>query len=713
MPTRFALVFGVLALLLLACLPAFTQQLAPMNPDYLAAQLQPAVRAESSGLGYRPAPVDFSYLKGQHLFASTRAAFPTAYDLRTLGKVTPVRNQNPLNTCWTFASYGSLESCLLPGENRDFSEINMARTHGFALGPDMGGSQLMALAYLARWSGPVNETDDPYTDTASPPNLPAQKHLQDAMIIPDRGGPLDNDNIKQAVMSYGGVYSTVYWTPAAFNFSTNSFYYAGSYHANHSITIAGWDDSYPSSRFPTPPPGNGAFIVKNSWGASWGDHGYFYVSYYDSNIGLSNMCLYNAESPANYAHIYQYDPFGLTGHTGYNAPTAWFANIFTATGTESLGAASFYAASPNSGYEVDVYLNPTGSPVSSTTPVAQQTGTLATPGYHTVKLAVPVALNAGQRFAVVVKISTPGYGYPIPLEQQLSGYTPNAVAAAGQSFMSADGRSWTDVTTRYPNANVCLKAFTQNRTVTTAPARPDLLVRTPSETSFTGGSVYNLTGSGQTKLLTTSAGVPAIYYLELSNPGDVSGTFSLTGPMGTSFWPVHYYDAISGGTDVTSAVSHALTGGWSVVLGAHAVKVFRAEVTPSLGVTAGATNMVLVKAVLAGNTTLADVVDLQTSLAGSTPSILPTVSLTASPISSQYVRQPVLLTARLTSGSNMEYAFVAMQGSAMSTLRGYSTLTTCTWMPPASGTYTIYVFARQIGSTHNYDAQASVPYTIR
>jgi C1A family cysteine protease len=57
---------------------------------------------------------------------------------------------------------------------------------------------------------------------------------------------------------------------------------------------------------------NGAFIVKNSWGPGWGDGGYFYISYEDSNCGYENAGFYSAESTTNYYYIYQYDPLGCS-----------------------------------------------------------------------------------------------------------------------------------------------------------------------------------------------------------------------------------------------------------------------------------------------------------------------------------------------------------------------------------------------------------------
>ena len=85
------------------------------------------------------------------------------------------------------------------------------------------------------------------------------------------------------------------------------------------------------NNFDNPPPGNGAFIVRNSWGSTWGDAGYFYISYYDTRIGRDNA-MFTAQPPTTYTRIYQYDPLGWVANFGFGTDTAYYANVFTSVG---------------------------------------------------------------------------------------------------------------------------------------------------------------------------------------------------------------------------------------------------------------------------------------------------------------------------------------------------------------------------------------------
>ncbi|MGB9620526.1 MAG: lectin like domain-containing protein, partial [Armatimonadota bacterium] len=395
-----------------------------LAPDGFRAQSEPA---PASGL--IPPPLDLSHNRGKRISMQTwtSGSLPAFYDLRAQvpARLSPVKSQGACGSCWAFASYGSLESCLLPEQPFDFSENHLKNTHGFDLTCCEGGNHWISAAYLARWSGPALESDDPYNPSScvSPTDVPVRKHVQRVDFIPDRAGPLDNDNIKQAVMDYGAVYTTYYHSSSYYNAGTYSYYYNGSQPGNHAVCVVGWDDNYDKSKFLNTPPGNGAFIVRNSWGSGWGQGGYFYVSYYDTLFGLENAVFHNAEPTNNYNQIYQYDPYGWVGSVGYGTNTAWFANVFSAASETQIEATAFYVASPQSAYELRVYVDPDLGPIHSGGPAAVAMGTIANAGYQTVTLGSPVFVESGQRFSVVVKLTTPGYTYPIPIEQRLSGYS--------------------------------------------------------------------------------------------------------------------------------------------------------------------------------------------------------------------------------------------------------------------------------------------------
>jgi C1A family cysteine protease len=458
-----------------ASLPVtLTPQLAPLSARFVASvSLGAAAPLQLAGpsrpLGYRPGPVDLSHLRGQRIATglppgALQAGFPQSYDLRTEGKLTAVRNQLDCGSCWTFAAYGSLESILLPTKSWDFSENHMKNTHGFDWGHCDGGNALLAAAYLTRLGGPVAESDDPYNpaSNSSPTSPTLRRRIHEVLHLPGRAGPTDNDNIKQALMTHGAVMTSMHWTNAAYSSATTAYYHPTSTSSNHAVAIVGWDDGFSASKFAALPPGDGAFIIRNSWSSLWGDGGYFHISYHDAVVGLKNWVFSGAVDPQKpLLKVYQHDPLGWVTSVGYNGATAWMANVFAAQTDEQLEAVGFYTTGLDTAYTVQIYNGITSSPVGAKL-LGSASGTIASAGYHTVTLTAPgAALTSGEPFSVVVKLSTPGVNYPLAIELPYANYSSQATASAGQSYISSNGATWTDLTSAFPNTNVCLKAFTR------------------------------------------------------------------------------------------------------------------------------------------------------------------------------------------------------------------------------------------------------------
>ena len=460
--------------------------LAPQNPNFVAWQARKdaalasgksalMVTSEGHSLGFIPSPIDWSHLQGTASGSSAAAKassfYLAAYDLRDFGKVTPVRDQSYCGSCWTFGTFASLESALLPGRQTDFSENHLLDQHGFDMGPCDGGGYNMSMAALTGWVGPYPEKQYPYQyllassplQETNPSAGTAAYHVQDVRII-----AMTPDSVKDALTRYGAVSIAFYFGSSNYRESTYGYYCNADTVANHAVAVVGWDDGYSRKNFPKTPPGNGAYLVKNSWGTEWGDKGYFWLSYYDKSIEGTAYVFYNAQSAADYNWIYQYDALGNTDQMGYGSDTAWMANVFKGNpGATSVSAVGFYALAENTSYTITIYNNVTtkvdgdGNPVvqpASGTKVATQRGTV-TAGSHTVKLTRAAKITPGKNFSIVLRLTTPGYSYPISIEAPHAGYSSHAHALRGQSYVSADGLKWYDLTKDRPNANVCVKAF--------------------------------------------------------------------------------------------------------------------------------------------------------------------------------------------------------------------------------------------------------------
>ncbi len=394
------------------------------------------------------------------------AVLPSSYDCRTAGRAPVIKSQGTSGTCWAFASLTALELSLLPEKPAVFSADHMTRMNSFSQDPQAGGFYSMAMAYLLAWQGPVLEEQDPYGDGWSPEGLLPVVHVQEIQILPDK----DYEAIKEAVYRYGGVESALHMTMedynapcAEFEKEWHSYCYLGGELPNHDLVIVGWDDNFPREHFSAEAEGDGAFLCVSSWGAEFGEGGYFYVSYYDTQIGKNNVVYTGIDSEKRYDQIYQTDLCGWVGHVGFEQKTepdysAYGANIYTARGRESLLAVGFYATLPQVSYEIYV-----AEQVDGTADLNQRrlaaSGTLENRGFYTVKLSEPVLLEPGQRFAVIAKLSSAEGAHLLAVEYEADEATAGVILSDGEGCISDDGSRWMSVESDY-GYNLCLKAYT-------------------------------------------------------------------------------------------------------------------------------------------------------------------------------------------------------------------------------------------------------------
>lgn len=402
-------------------------------------------------------------LTAQNFSADAERILPYYYDLREKGRATQIKDQGAYGTCWAFAALTALESSMLPETKCSLSVDHMNQNNSFTSHTKDGGVYTMAMAYLAAWQGPVNEADDPYGDGKTNPALEAVMHVQDMHIIEAK----DLDGIKEAVFKYGGVESCIYTTmqgaggeSSYYNNDKYAYCYVGEEKPNHDVVIIGWDDNFPQENFRTDVGGDGAFICQNSWGSDFGENGVFYVSYYDTNIGIHNLVYTGIESADNYDHLYQSDLCGWVGQMGYNKESIFGANVFTSHSNEDIAAAGFYTTGEDTDYKVYIVPDFTDTDSFNNRMLVAQ-GQLANAGYHTVSFDQSIRVEGGRKFAVVVWLSTPNAVRPMAIEYAADELTQSVDLEDGEGYISAQGRKWADAR-ESSKCNLCIKAYSHN-----------------------------------------------------------------------------------------------------------------------------------------------------------------------------------------------------------------------------------------------------------
>ena len=389
----------------------------------------------------------------------TEVDLPDAYNYLDDNLVPTLRNQGDTNTCWAFASLSALEASKDADARRSYSADHLIYQNPFDKTFEDGGSYVVTMAYLLSWKGPVFEEKDPL-DGISEETLEADLHVQEIRQIE----PKDYEAIKRFLYLYGAVESSLYVDfdeymveSGYYNNEHNSYCYLGEEISNHDVVIVGWDDNYPAENFVGDVQENGAFLCQNSWGEEFGDMGIFYVSYVDVNIGSYGVSYSRIDGTDNYDKMYQTDLCGFTAQIGYNQEEAWFANVYTAQEAIMLRAAGFYATAKNTEYEV--YLV---SDFEDKGSFKQKkylcNGFLEDAGYYTIDFPEAVAIEAGCKYAIVVKIITENSEYPVAIECPVDGLSENADMTDGEGYLSLQGTLWEHIE-ETKNYNICLKGY--------------------------------------------------------------------------------------------------------------------------------------------------------------------------------------------------------------------------------------------------------------
>ena len=476
---------------------------------------------------------NYSYIDGTEI--TKAAAYPSTYKTANLPDV---RDQGSYGVCWAFSTISLIETNLikknLVSNDIDLSELHLVNyTYNCVNDPlgglegdinkfdtsygsvmQYGGNVEMAANSLLDWEGAVNEDVVPYTIEYV--RQVENNQLDDSLAYGKDVAHVQNfyrvnttskEDVKKAVMDYGAV-SISYWSDQSSDWSTQyynsltaAYYCPEGRTTNHAVNIVGWDDDYSSDNFATKPEGNGAWIVRNSWGSEYGKDGYFYLSYYDKSIYSVGYTL-EAELSDNYNNNYQYDGAMLYGYMGYGGSNK-YSNIFEAKanlgGSENIKAVSFMTgSSTNLNYTVSVYTNLSDdtNPESGTL-AAQKSGVTTYDGMYTVVLDSSVNINEGKKFSVVVEVNsnsgkTAYLAYERSMQSGKAGYWCTASVKANQSFINSPYNGWNDFSNKSYGGNFIIKAFTDNETTTVDVEKVSL---NKSATILTEGESETLTAT--------------------------------------------------------------------------------------------------------------------------------------------------------------------------------------------------------------------------
>lgn len=269
--------------------------------------------------------------------------------------------------------------------------------------------------------------------------------------------------------------------------------------SNHAVTIVGWDDNYPKENFLTEPAGDGAFLIKNSWGSEqneeplnayrhWGllegqdgvpydssakatsdrATGYFWISYYDRSLSDPEAFVFEREEGTDY-DIAQMD-LAHTSHIGlFEEEGCMTANVFTAEKTSELTDISVMTTVPGTDVEYKVYALPDDfDDPESGIMIAEGKEAFDSGGYHRIELNTSMVIAKDQKYSVVIKESAEDvdggnyavyrYFYNSPYSDMSEPFYNKVVVNKRESYFCCGGK-WSDISDKAVQESITFSEY--------------------------------------------------------------------------------------------------------------------------------------------------------------------------------------------------------------------------------------------------------------